>query len=626
MPSNDTSSGGFLSGFVEASVEMPPDGLNGDCIVHYSGQYSNYTMRVKLLNGIREGEAVIVHDETPYLKLVYTNGVLTGSVERLNHFGTTDLKGQLVNGVESGVFTEYSDKEVMWRGYYRNGVRYSELTKSDTLDGYYDEKSVSSKSLLTTAQYDDSLHDKNGRCFEYENGSLKSECVYENGVKKRTIREFVNGKMVVFNSDGKKVYEGVYYGDMKSSFSCHEPMEGMAGFFKEVDSNNQLIAVSQYDEYNIYRNGKCFEMKNGSVKRVCLYDNAELKRLLMEFNDSSMTEYNESGKKVYEGEFKGDMKSGFVREGKGREYSTDGETALYSGEWKDGKRNGMGEDMNLVGHWRDGELEDGLVYEKDESQIIKRGCLYENGEMKRVVQEFNDTTMIEHDENGRKVYEGGFYGDAENGFVRNGLGKEYRMIDEKSKSISEPKNETKKKRLCCWVREVEHEMPEVELVPNENREEEVEGAWSNGVRVITAVVPSSLTSKPLIIKDLTIGMYSYNSVFIRQLKLSGLVRLKRIVVGNHSFRRVRLFELDGLSELESVVIGTDCIRIRGCKRKESTCRIVNCPKLKSIQIGDWSFSNYHSFELNSLPSLRLIDIGEHCFRYAPSFSLTGLIG
>ena len=51
---------------------------------------------------------------------------------------------------------------------------------------------------------------------------------------------FVNGKMIVYDSNGKKVYEGLYYGDMKSGFLCHEPMEGMAGFFKEVDSNGQL--------------------------------------------------------------------------------------------------------------------------------------------------------------------------------------------------------------------------------------------------------------------------------------------------------------------------------------------------------------------------------------------------
>ena len=33
--SDKNTSGGFLSGFVEASVEMPADGLNGECVIHY---------------------------------------------------------------------------------------------------------------------------------------------------------------------------------------------------------------------------------------------------------------------------------------------------------------------------------------------------------------------------------------------------------------------------------------------------------------------------------------------------------------------------------------------------------------------------------------------------------------
>lgn len=35
----------FLSGFVEASVEKPADGLNGECIVHYSGKYNKCMMK-----------------------------------------------------------------------------------------------------------------------------------------------------------------------------------------------------------------------------------------------------------------------------------------------------------------------------------------------------------------------------------------------------------------------------------------------------------------------------------------------------------------------------------------------------------------------------------------------------
>ena len=111
-----------------------------------------------------------------------------------------------------------------------------------------------------------------------------------------------------------------------------------------------------------------------------------------------------------------------------------------------------------------------------------------------------------------------------------------------------------------------------------------------------------------------------------------MIRLKRIVIGNECFGKVRVVELDGLIELESVVIGQKSFTyaktyydIWNSKRSDGICQIVNCPKLKSIQIGGYSLSDYHSFELNNLPSLQSIDIGDYCFNNAPSFSLTGLI-
>ena len=101
--------------------------------------------------------------------------------------------------------------------------------------------------------------------------------------------------------------------------------------------------------------------------------------------------------------------------------------------------------------------------------------------------------------------------------------------------------------------------------------------------------------------------------------------LKRIVIGDNCFGKVRVFDLDGLSELESVVIGKSSFRISNDERSDGSYRIVNCPKLKSIQIGKESFRDYHSFELNNLPSLQSIDMGEDSFYWTPLFSLTGLI-
>ena len=47
--------------------------------------------------------------------------------------------------------------------------------------------------------------------------------------------------------------------------------------------------------------------------------------------------------------------------------------------------------------------------------------------------------------------------------------------------------------------------------------------------------------------------------------------------------------------------------------------------LKTLVIGNGLFWSVNRLELNNLPSLQSIEIGDWCFQYAPSFSLTGLI-
>ena len=158
---------------------------------------------------------------------------------------------------------------------------------------------------------------------------------------------------------------------------------------------------------------------------------------------------------------------------------------------------------------------------------------------------------------------------------------------------------------------------------------------------------TELDSVPLNVEDLWIGRFDASDIYefslskyqslknlvignetlwsVTKFELNNLTSLKMLYIGNNCFGNVREFELDGLNELESVEIGQDSFRISDKERNDGSYRIVNCPKLKSIQIGDRSFYDYHSFELNNLPSLQTIDISGWCFRYAPSFSLTGLI-
>ena len=117
----------------------------------------------------------------------------------------------------------------------------------------------------------------------------------------------------------------------------------------------------------------------------------------------------------------------------------------------------------------------------------------------------------------------------------------------------------------------------------------------------------------------------FNDDSITSFNITNNRRLKRIEIGENCYGKVRVLDLNGLSELESVVIGQKSFRISDDERNDGSYRIVNCPKLKSIQIGYESFNDYHSFELNNLPSLQSIDIGRKCFSWTPSFSLIGLI-
>ena len=135
------------------------------------------------------------------------------------------------------------------------------------------------------------------------------------------------------------------------------------------------------------------------------------------------------------------------------------------------------------------------------------------------------------------------------------------------------------------------------------------------------------SSNTLIIPN---GYFNGNSVTSFNISNNGV--LKSIVIGDNCFGKVRVFDLNGLSELESVVIGQKSFTYAKTKeeiwnkvRTDGFYQIMNCPKLKSIQIGYISFGDYRSFELNNLPSLQSIDMGHRCFYYAPIFSLTGLI-
>ena len=99
--------------------------------------------------------------------------------------------------------------------------------------------------------------------------------------------------------------------------------------------------------------------------------------------------------------------------------------------------------------------------------------------------------------------------------------------------------------------------------------------------------------------------------------------LKSITIGYGCFTNIREFVLDGLESLKSVKIGESCFRISDEERDDGICRITNCPNLRQLEIGNYSFVDFKSFELSNLNSLQSIKFDDSCFKFAEEFSLKG---
>ena len=99
--------------------------------------------------------------------------------------------------------------------------------------------------------------------------------------------------------------------------------------------------------------------------------------------------------------------------------------------------------------------------------------------------------------------------------------------------------------------------------------------------------------------------------------------VESIEIGNDCFGSVQTFRIDGLNRLKTIKIGknsfTQVKKIlwdddwgeahKGINKSKSF-HILNCESLESIQIGEYSFSDYAGdFELKNLPQLQSIQIG-----------------
>ena len=105
-----------------------------------------------------------------------------------------------------------------------------------------------------------------------------------------------------------------------------------------------------------------------------------------------------------------------------------------------------------------------------------------------------------------------------------------------------------------------------------------------------------------------------NDSGLRELDFSRFSNLREVRVGNECFNDVKKVKLSGLSKLERVVIGENSFtKVKDDWPSYDPNRhfyLKNCERLRELKIGRFSFSDYSVCEIENVPSLEVIEMGE----------------
>ena len=286
-------------------------------------------------------------------------------------------------------------------------------------------------------------------------------------------------------------------------------------------------------------------------------------------------EYDDDGNEIWRGLYRN-----------GKRYSILKEEEGMKGFYSEMSVNG---DLLNVSEYDDEWRKNGKCFEYEGGRMV-RECEYKNEVMIQVLREWKGECMIEYDDNGMRVYEGGFEGDMMKGFVREGRGKEFGIDGKRVLYVGEWKKGLRDgygseiKGYCPvyigeWKNGKRHGTGR-EL--NENGTVMRKGRWIEGVYEDA-------------IKRFEDGYGNDLSVF----DIDCLKGIERLEIGNDCLKKVTLFVIDRLNELKSIKIGEKSFSVDKENRKGSKCLIMNCDQLKQIYFGDRSFLLYESFELKN---------------------------
>ena len=255
---------------------------------------------------------------------------------------------------------------------------------------------------------------------------------------------------------------------------------------------------------------------------------------------------------------------------------------------------------------------DGYAYDEESGRVLVHG-VWKNDELFQILQEFeSENEVIEYEVikseenvsvlNRRPAYEGSYtYNELSEKYVRHGKGNEIDLSSGVAKSE------------CEWSNG--ELMDRVELFGGwyvKGREEDslIQFHVETGpVDVHNEVEWNSLNKS---VFEIVVSSNCCNERSIALLDLSELKYLKRVEIGNDCFMNVEEVKMIELNNLERVMIGKNSFTKSKDYAGNDPNRhfyLKNCPKLKSLKIGRYSFSDYGVIEIENVDALEVIEIG-----------------
>ncbi|KAM7456280.1 hypothetical protein BLSTO_02958 [Blastocystis sp. subtype 1] len=194
-----------------------------------------------------------------------------------------------------------------------------------------------------------------------------------------------------------------------------------------------------------------------------------------------------------------------------------------------------------------------------------------------------------------------------------------REVGEKKRREEEErkKREEKRKRKEEERKKKEEERKRRKEEERKKREEMMELAKAT----VSVKCVGDLKNASLSVLIIVIASNCCNDSELRVLNLSRFVNLKELKVGDECFDNVDEVKLIGLGQLERVIIGGLCFTNNDDDDSNDSddsddddphrhFYLKNCERVRELTIGCWSFNDYSVCEIENVPSLEVIEMGD----------------